>query len=437
MKIIVLNAGKCSWGKCVFCGWGKGETLSFAQRHGETETTPSEAETAKSLIEKFDRERRDEDVKLFCSGSLLDTKQFPKAFQEHVAKAMQCKTLYIESRPEYVTKKSLDIFKGVKLVVAMGLEAADNETLKKLIKGITIKEFKEKAKLIHEQGFKTKSYILVNPPFDYPGLLDKTVKFALENTDELVLINTYPHARSELFDLWIKGEWKPLSEKEFYKLTKKYEASNVSLDANNYAFTPKFPDEKKANLAGVGLEYITHPHFQVWQDYISRLYERPADKDIALFLPCSKKKPYYTSRTHIAIRRAIAGHPWYKRVHFIVISNPGVIPIEFADKYPFTDYDWNETLETPELMKEYIRINTERIKNYLKNHEYKIILSYFKPTSESGIALENACKELGIKLVKLCDEETLKKIHYEKNPLIHPLMIRAFREKIGKELKNI
>lgn len=418
MKIIVLNAGKCSWGKCVFCGWGK-EHVSIS---------------AKDLIEKFDKERgTDDTVKLFCSGSFFDTKQFPKEFISHVSDVMHGNTLYIESRPEHITKEILDLFRGVKLIVAIGLEAADNDVLKKICKGTTIEIIKEKAKLIHEHGFKVKFYILVNPPSDYEGLLDKSVKFAKEHGDEAVLINTYPHMRSDLFNDWITGKWKPISEKEFYQVTSKYK--EVQLDANNYAFVPKFPEEKKADLTGVGIEFINHAHFNVWQDYLVRLYQKPIDKDIALFMPCSKKKPYYNSRTHQAVRRVITGFNWYKRLHIIVISNPGVIPIEFADKYPFNAYDWNESLETPEVMKEYVRINTERAKNYLQAHKYKKVLSYFKPTSESGLALETACKELQIPLTKLCDEEMLKKIHFDKNPLIHPLMIRSFKEKISKELK--
>jgi len=414
MKVIVLNSGKCAWGNCVFCGWGK-ECASISTNQ---------------LIEKFDREKGEE-VKLFCSGSFLDHKQFPIGFQEHVAKEMQGKKLYIESRPEYITKENLEKFNGVKLVVAIGLEVADNEVLKKLKKGITLEKFKKAAELIHSQGFKVKAYILVNPPHDYKGLLDKTVKFAKENCDETVLINTYPHSKSELFDYWIKGEWSPISEQEFNKRTSKYKG--VQIEPNNYAFIPKFQLEKKADLRGVGLEYLNHPHFNVWQDYLVRIYKK-SSKSIALFLPCSKKKPYYNSRTHVSIRRAITGYKWYKDVHILVVSNPGVIPIEFAGKYPFNSYDWNEKYETPEVMKEYIKINAERVKNYLKNHKYEKILSYYKPESESGLALEKACKELGIKLVKLVDKEQYKQFKEKINPLIHPLMIRAFKERIAKIL---
>jgi archaeosine synthase len=418
-KTIILNSGKCSWGRCIFCGWGKHDF--------EINT--------EALINTFDAsvDPGVTSLKIFGSGSFLDYKQFPKEFQEHVAKVMKGKELVIESRPEYVTKESLSVFKGVKLVVAMGLEAADNKVLKKLRKGVTLTSFKKACKLLHDHGFKAKGYILVNPPFDYKGLLNKSVKFGLENCEELVLINTYPHAKAELFNYWIKGKWSPINEEEFKERVKKYKSRKISLDFDNYSFEPRF--EKQERLIGVDKKYISHPYFNVWQDYFTRFYKKPEDKDIALFLPCSKKKPYYNSRTHRAIRRVIAGYDWYKRVHIIVISNPGVIPIEFSGKYPFTAYDWNERKETPAIMKEYIKVNTERVKNYLRGYEYKKVFSYFKPESESGLCLENACKELRIKLVKLVDKKVYEKLKDKRNPIIHPLMLRAFKENISKAFK--
>ncbi len=415
MNIIVLNSGKCSWGNCVFCGWGKDE---------------SEVNVNK-LIKKFNELSGDGDVKLFCSGSFFDEKQFPKEFQEHVAKVMQGRTLYVESRPEFISQEALKRFNGVKLVVAMGLEAADDMVLSKLKKGITLKQFIKASNLIHEYGFKVKGYILVNPPLNYNGLLDKTVNFGKKYCDELVLINTYPHSKSELFNYWINGDWKPLSEEEFISITSKYD--NVQLEPNNYSFIPKFPKDKQERLVGVSVKLINHPHFNVWQDYLSRLYHRPSSKDIAFFLPCSKRKPYYKSITHRVIRRALTGFSWYKRLHFIVISNPGVIPIEFSNMYPFNAYDWNEKFEKPHIMKEYIKINTERIINYLKRNNYNKIIAYFKPNSESWIALRNACEKLGLKVTNLVDEELFNKI--SKKQLVNPLMINSFKNKIKKELK--
>ncbi len=418
-KVLILNSGKCSWGNCIFCGWGKHDYEV----------------NVKKLIDVFDSsvDGGVSKLKIFCSGSFLDYKQFPREFQEHVARVMQGRELVIESRPEFITSESLSVFNGVKLIVAIGLEAADDVVLSKLRKGLTVKLYERACELIISHGFRVKSYILVNPPFDYNGLLDKTVNLALKYSSEVVLINTYPHAKAELFNYWINGDWSPINEVEFNKKTSKYKDNpKIKLDFDNYSFEPRFPVHER--LVGVGVEFINHPYFNVWQDYFVRFYHRPVGKDIALFIPCSKRKPYYKSRTHKAIRRVIAGFEWYKRVHFIVISNPGVIPIEFSGKYPFDSYDWNERFETPEVMREYVRINTERVKNYLKTHRYSKVFSYFKPDSESGIALDNACKSLNIKLIKLCDNRLFNNLKGRQNPLIHPLMLRSFKSKMNSSL---
>ncbi len=420
-KTLILNSGACSWGRCIFCGWGKHRFKV----------------DAKALMKIFD-ENVDEKVaclKIFGSGSFFDKKQFPMDFLKHVAKVMRGRKLVVESRPEYVTPEKLELFKGVKLVVAMGLEAADDEVLKKLRKGVTLEKFKKACELIHKYGFKVKGYILVNPPFDYKGLLDKSVKFGLKYCDELVLINTYPHAKAELFDYWISGKWGPMNEEEFNKVTKKYRGNKkIKLDYSNYAFEPRF--EKKKRIVGVGKKYLLHPYFNVWQDYFVRFYKRPKDKNVVLFLPCSKRKPYYKSRTHKAIRRMIAGFPFYKNMHIVVISNPGVIPIEYSDKYPFNAYDWDERKETKKIKEEYLKVTEERVKNYLKAQKYKRYLSYFRPESESGIALKNACKKLRIRLHDLCDKEVYEKVKDKRNPLIQREMLNALKEKIKKALSG-
>jgi len=53
---------------------------------------------------------------------------------------------------------------------------------------------------------------------------------------------------------------------------------------------------------------------------------------------------------------------------------------------------------------EYIRINKERIKDYLSNHSYKKHVAYFRTGSESYEALKQACDELGIEITNALPE---------------------------------
>ncbi|MCK4555419.1 MAG: DUF5591 domain-containing protein, partial [Candidatus Aenigmarchaeota archaeon] len=167
---------------------------------------------------------------------------------------------------------------------------------------------------------------------------------------------------------------------------------------------PRFA--KHERLVGATRENLIHPHYVVWQDYISRFYETPKTKKYALFLPCSFKKPYSRSRTHKEILRRLVSLPQYNEIHQLMISNPGVIPREFEAKYPFANYDWPEWQENKKIKKEYTDVTKERLQKYLSRHKYKRVFAYFKPDSESFIALSRACRELGVNLIPCFDKKT-------------------------------
>jgi archaeosine synthase len=60
--------------------------------------------------------------------------------------------------------------------------------------------------------------------------------------------------------------------------------------------------------------------------------------DILLIVPCSARKPYSTSRSHIAIARALGKYRGY--VHELILTSPlGVVPRELELVYPAAHYD--------------------------------------------------------------------------------------------------
>jgi len=67
-EILILKYGKCSWGRCIFCGYGR---------------IIGKSANARDVISDFGKffENLDcdvEQVKVFGSGSFLDEKQIPK-----------------------------------------------------------------------------------------------------------------------------------------------------------------------------------------------------------------------------------------------------------------------------------------------------------------------------------------------------------------------
>ncbi len=453
---VVLEHGRCGWGACYFCGWGRKEAKTSLE------------ELEKKYVNTLERYRgRAEIVKIFSSGSLLDPRQFPLTFVRFLiekAYSYGFREVVIESRPDYITPEILREInvKGIKITVAIGLEVADNKVLELLNKNMRVSDYIRAANLLREMGFGVRTYVLVNPhPQLYRNkeeqrrLLRETIKLAQSYADSIVVINTYPHSGSRLFNDWLEGRWKPLDEGEFRELVEsvlgELEAEKISdriyklgstvieIDHKNFNFKPRIPRSKRVFLRGVGREILEHSHFQVWQDYIVRFYKPPSGKVYALLLPCSYRKPYKRSKTHKAILSAISGYPWFNKLHLIVVSVPGVIPYELHDQYPFTSYDWPEWLETEEVKKDYIEVTKERIKNYLRahGHHYKLFFAYFHLESETLEAIRQAFQQLGIvdKLIIVLDEERYKTIKNElgkervgSSILRHPLALQRLRE---------
>ena len=407
MATLILNSGRCSWGKCIFCGYGK----IYKKR------------TSNGLMaildDFFANLKGDSVVKIFGSGSFFDEKQIPKEIFEGIVKKCtegKISEIYVESRPEFITKEKILKLKetDAEINIAIGLESASDIILKTINKGLKIKDFENAANLIHSLNCMVRAYLIVNLPVkNWKRELEKSVKFALNYADSIVLINLLPHENSEIFDLWIKGEWKFLSKEEFFDITSKWKGNpKIEPDVETFKFIPRFRDIKI--LDGVGEEFLTHPYFEVWQDYLQRWYKKPAGKDVILFLPCSAKKPYSKSETHKKIldilRRLEEGK--YVAIHQVMISNPGVIPREFENFYPFNAYNWDEKLENEFIKKRYIEVTKERIKMYLQSQKYKEIFCFLKYTESYG-ALRLTCEELHLNFKNLLGKGTYEKMKSE------------------------
>ncbi len=404
-KRIILNSGRCMWGKCIFCGWGR---LEY----------PVDVDRLKRYFDREINKGKIDTLKIFASGSFLDDRQFSREFRKYVVKRCKkkgIKHLVVESRPEFITDETLRDFEGLDLTVAIGLEIADDDILKKINKGFTTKNYVKAVQTLRKHGFGVRTYLLIGLPFikNQQRTLDKSVRFALKHSDSVVLINLFPHSKAPLFNLWISGRWRPLDEKQFNKLVSKWKRNKkIETDFNNFAFIPRFPPKRREFIRGATIEALKHPHFEVWQDYFSRFYKIPDEKKYALFIPCSYRKPYDKSKTWKAIVEVLKKFKSYRSIHLIVISSPGVIPQEFIHQYPFTSYDWPEWEETKEVQRAYLKVTKKRIENYLKTHkkDYKKFFAYLSPESLSFKALERACRKLEIKLINCFPKEVYKKV---------------------------
>ena len=71
MSNLILNFGRCSHGRCFFCGYGR--------IRGQTPTK----EAVTDCFNNFFEQNEDDEVKVFGSGSFFDEKQVPAKARDH------------------------------------------------------------------------------------------------------------------------------------------------------------------------------------------------------------------------------------------------------------------------------------------------------------------------------------------------------------------
>lgn len=99
-----------------------------------------------------------------------------------------------------------------------GLEVANDNDLKILNKGCTLRDYEYASNLIHNAGSRIGVNILINPP-EIENPIKKaleTAKYAVEilKTDEMHLFGCLPGKPSKAYDLWKEGKWNPSTATE-------------------------------------------------------------------------------------------------------------------------------------------------------------------------------------------------------------------------------
>jgi hypothetical protein len=107
-------------------------------------------------------------IKLYNSGSFFDPRAIPVTDYPAIAKLLEgFERVIVECHPALIGD---DCFRFRKLVagrleVAMGLETAHPEGLRKLNKGMTLEGFSSAAAALRGHGIDLRTFILVQPPF--------------------------------------------------------------------------------------------------------------------------------------------------------------------------------------------------------------------------------------------------------------------------------
>jgi radical SAM enzyme (TIGR01210 family) len=204
--VVIFRTAGCWWSwqqGCLMCGYNSASSKAV---------TPTDLRH--QLTEAVQRYGGEKMVKIYTSGSFLDTNEVPMDLRAEILSAFPpAERILFESRPDFITKDNLaDI--DPRAALAIGLETASEEVLKKCVrKGFTVADYVRASDLLRSRGLPLRTYLLLKPPFltERAAVEDAiaAVRFAAERS-ESVSVNPVNVQRDTVVDmLWRRGNYRP------------------------------------------------------------------------------------------------------------------------------------------------------------------------------------------------------------------------------------
>jgi radical SAM enzyme (TIGR01210 family) len=210
---VFLTNRECPW-RCLMCDlW----------RHTLEETVPDGAiaqQVEQVLIEDRARNpQRARWLKLYNAGSFFDPQAIPTGDLPTLARqASSFERLVVECHPSLVREDRILPFRrlldgGTRLELALGLETAHPEVLKRLNKGIDPEGFRRSAQWLRRQNIDLRVFVLVKPPFlDEHEAVEwacRSIEFAFDSGADTVSLIPTRGGNGALEALAARGEFAP------------------------------------------------------------------------------------------------------------------------------------------------------------------------------------------------------------------------------------
>jgi len=215
---IIFRTNGCYWNKCTMCGY---YTDSAQKVSGEL--LIAQFKSAMDLISEAKRsvdEGENFIVKIFTSGSFLDTREIPIKTRDEILNALgtdsRVKKVIVETRPEFVTEEIMD--KCTSLIsnfeIAIGLETSNDLIRRDCInKGFTFQDFVRASLIAKKYNCTVKAYLLLKPPFLSEGTAISDIVQTVHDTAHLantISINLCNVQNGTLVEeMWKKGDYRP------------------------------------------------------------------------------------------------------------------------------------------------------------------------------------------------------------------------------------
>ena len=128
------------------------------------------------------------------------------------------------------------------------------------------------------------------------------------------------------------------------------------------------------------VESHNEPVILDWVDFITNRYKKPDGlDDVLILLPCSARKPYSSSRSHKAFRRAIN----HSSAHEVMVTSPlGLVPRDLEEVWPAGHYDIPVTGDWT--LDERKRV-TEMLDSLIERNNYRVIINHSGFDYESSL----------------------------------------------------
>ncbi len=146
------------------------------------------------------------------------------------------------------------------------------------------------------------------------------------------------------------------------------------LDLEHYGFLEMHTPIKGSRFHAGSRESLTRPDVLRWRKRLEGRYRRPQDARILLLIPCSAKKPYSLSQSHMRFRQAIWESGMGAIVHEVIVTSPlGLVPRELELFYPAQDYDIPVTGHWD---REEKRMVEEMVSWLVESQRYDLVISH-------------------------------------------------------------
>ena len=205
--VVIMRTNGCVWAKngggCTMCGY---RTASL--HDVTTENLMSQVD------EMLSRYKGEPFVKIYTSGSFLDTNEIPVEVRDRIFDEFSsCRRILFESRPEFITKDVISTLPS-SVTIALGLESSDPLVMEKSIrKGFTPDDIKRVATDAKDAGLMIRSYLLLKPLFmQERAAIDSAVasaRFADPFSDEISINPVNVQKGTVVERIWKRGDYRP------------------------------------------------------------------------------------------------------------------------------------------------------------------------------------------------------------------------------------